>query len=89
MLKEQEILVKENEVEETEEIVVDECMNCRSRLILVVEKELEFDGKTTKHSGYVCSDCGCFHYMDGEDVVYEYTYSDGRNKDVKWNINSN
>lgn len=80
--------VKETKIDEE---ILTECLNCRGKdIVPSVENEHEFDGEVEIHNGYMCNNCNCFHFYDGEDLVYEYVYLDGgKERDVEWKINTN
>ena len=73
------------------QINISRCLNCGSdNVIPVKDIEHKFDGVKNSHDGVICGNCKCFHYIDDNNIVYEYTYVAGAiNKEMNWDISEN
>jgi len=54
------------------------CKHCDSSSLeykIDFEHEDVFTNKIIVDDGYLCSDCGCFHYKENKGISYEYEVS--------------
>lgn len=72
-------------------LIISKCINCGSVDVIPVKSvEHMFGDVVEKHDGVLCNNCGCFHYIDGDNITYEYSYqSNSIDKKTDWNISDN
>jgi len=87
-------LLEKNVVEVVKENkpITDECYNCGgTELVPLNDHKHNFADNEEIDNGILCSVCGCFHYLVGENITYEYIYKDilFGDENVEWKISDN
>lgn len=78
--------------EDEKDFIIVNCNNCGGGdLIYFKDYEHGFDNESEKHNGFLCDKCGCFHFMEDDNLTFEHSYRDIflNEKEVKWNISDN